>query len=104
MITRKTGSGKLHTILAYVHELIDRDVNILVASPTGFLSNVLRAEVSDHVTCDKVHTGFHITVNSSEPPSTSWSLLRFDLVIIEKVSLICESIFNIIITLTENTS
>ena len=32
LITGKPSSGKLHTILACVHELIDRDVNILIAS------------------------------------------------------------------------
>ena len=78
LITGKPDSGKFHTILACVRELIDRDVNILIASPTGFLSSVFRAKVSDHVTCDTVHAAFRIPVNSNEPPTTNWSLSHFD--------------------------
>ena len=63
LITGKTGFGKLHTILACVPELIDRNVNILIVSPTGFLSSVFRAKVSDYVMCDTVHAAFCITVN-----------------------------------------
>ena len=98
LITGKPSSGKLHTILAFVRELIKKDVNILIASPTGFLSSVFRAKVSDHMTCDTVYAGFRIPVNSSEPPTTNWSLSRFDLVIINEVSMTCESIFNIILS------
>ena len=75
LITGKPCSGKSHIILACVDESIDRDVNILISSPTGFLSSVFKSKVSDHVTCDTVHAAFRITVNSSEPPSTKWSLM-----------------------------
>ena len=73
LISGKPGSGKSHTILSTVEHLADRDFSILIASPTGYLSSVFRANVSSTVNCDTIHAAFQFPVTPSNNPKTNWS-------------------------------
>ena len=94
LLTGKPGAGKTYTILWTVNELVPMNTKILVAAPTGFLASVYRYLVDDEVTCDTVHAAFHIPVESDQSPSINWDISCYDLVIIDKVSMISEPIFN----------
>ena len=78
-----------------VNELVTTNTKILVAAPTGFLATVYRYLVDDEVTCDTVHTAFHIPVQSDQSPSINWDISRYDLFIIDEVSMISEGILTI---------
>ena len=93
LITGNPGTGKSHTILGCVSDLLKQDVNILIATPTGFLASGYRSQTQDEVTCDTVHSSFTIPVSSTESPKINWSLSRFDLIIIDELSMISETIF-----------
>ena len=82
LITGNPGMGKSHTILGCVSELLKQDVNILIATPRGFLASGYRSQTQDEVTCDTVHSSFTIPVSSTESPKINWSLSRFDLTLL----------------------
>ena len=63
LITGNPGTGKSHTILACVSELLKHEVNILIATPTGFLSSCYRPQTQHEVTCETVHSSFTIPVS-----------------------------------------
>lgn len=65
----------------------------MIATPTGFLASGYRAQTQDEVTCDTVHSSFTIPVSSTEAPKINWSLSRFDLIVIDELSMISEKIF-----------
>ena len=93
LITGNPGTGKSHTILGCVSELLKEDVNILIAMPTGFLASCYRSQTQDEVSCETVHSSFTIPVSPTESPKINWSLSRFDLIIIDELSMISETIF-----------
>ena len=98
LITGNPGSGKFHTILASVSHLVQQDVNIMIATPTGFLASGYCAQTDDEVTCDTVHSSFSIPVLPTEPRKVNWSLSRFDLIVIDELSMISETIFEHILS------
>ena len=63
------------------------------SSPAGFLASRFRAILPEEVTCETVHSAFHIPVNVNERPSTNWSLSHYDIIIIDEISMISESNF-----------
>ena len=73
-MTGKPGSGKSHTILSTVEELLKRDATILIAAPTGFLASVYWSQLPDGVVCDTVHASFHYPVDCDESPSINWDI------------------------------
>ena len=94
LITGNPGTGKSHTILGCVSELLKQDVNILIAMPRGFLASGYHSET--------VHSSFTIPLFSTESPKINWSLSRFDLIIIDKLSMISETIFqHVLISVTK---
>ena len=99
LVTGKPGTGKFHAILACVSQLLEQDINIMVATPTGFLASGYRSQTPDEVTCDTVHST--IPVSPTESSKINWSLSRFDLIIIDELSMISETIFqHILFTLS----
>ena len=100
-VTGKPGTGKSHAILACVSQLLEQDINIMVATPTGFLASGYRSQTPDEVTCDTVHSSFTIPVSPTESSKINWSLSCFDLITIDELSMISETIFqHILFTLS----
>ena len=89
----KAGSGKSETICQSVKQCIGNSQNILVAAPTGFLSTQFRAILPDEVTFETVHSAFFIPVNVTQPPSVNWAISKFDIVMIDEISMISECNF-----------
>lgn len=98
LITGKPGSGKSEVILSAVKELFENEKHISIAAPTGFLSSGFRGKTPSDVTCETVHSLFCIPVDNSIPPSLNWDLSRFDVIIIDELSMISEQNFNHILS------
>jgi hypothetical protein len=94
LVTGKAGCGKSCMILSTILELLENGISIVVACPTGFLSNAFKAQLPDEVTCETIHSAFHYPVSPEEKPTVNWLLSQFDLIIIDELSMIPESIFN----------
>lgn len=98
LITGSPGAGKSYTILSSVSDLVEQDINIMIATPTGFLSSCYRAQTKDEVSCDTVHSCFTIPISTTDHPKINWSLSRFDLIVIDELSMISETIFHHILS------
>ena len=59
LITGKPGSGKSLAVRATIKAVVPLEMNVLVASPMGFLSSVFKAQLRDNATCETVHSAFH---------------------------------------------
>ena len=93
VVAGEAGCGKLYTIKSIVMYLVQNDANILVAAPTGFLASVFKATLPEEAKCETVHASFHYPVDSDIPPAINWQLLNFDALIIDKISMIPDVIF-----------
>ena len=47
----------------------------------------------DDVTYETVHAAFHFPVDPSMSPSVNWELARFDVIVVDEISMIAENIF-----------
>jgi hypothetical protein len=61
-----------------------QNLYIFVAAPAGFLAIRFRAILPEEVTCETVHSAFHMPVNVNERPSTNWNLSHYDIIIIDE--------------------
>ena len=93
LVTGTAGCGKSYTIYSIVNRLIRDDTKILIAAPTGFLASVFRSNGPDEVDCETVHASFCFPVEDDVFPTINWQLLKYDLVIIDKISMIPDIIF-----------
>ena len=66
LVTGNPGTGKLHDILACVSQLLQEDVNIMIATPTDFLASGYHSRTQGEVTCDTVHSSFTIPISPNE--------------------------------------
>jgi DNA replication protein DnaC len=94
LVTGKPGCGKSHAIESIVHSVSSEDALILIAAPTGFLASVFRFNAPEHVVCDTVHASFHFPVETDVLPKINWELSKYDLIIIDEISMIPDIIFN----------
>ncbi len=93
IVTGDAGCGKSHTIHLIVTHLVNKEYNVLVAAPTGFLAAVFKAILPVEVQCYTVHASFHYPVDNDVSPSINWHLSDFDVIIIDEISMIPEIIF-----------
>ena len=93
LVTGKPGSGKSHTILPTVQELLKRDATIFIAAPTEFLALVYWSQLPDGVVYNTVHASFHYPVECDESCSINWDIEGHD-IIINELSMIPGHIFN----------
>lgn len=93
LVTGKAGSGKTYAICHLIKEHSNNGANILLAAPTGFLASTFRSKLPDNVTCDTVHSVFHVPVSPNELPTVNWAISQYDIVVIDEISMIPETIF-----------
>ena len=98
MLLGKPGSGESQAICHSVVKHVGKEQNILVAAPTGYLASRFRAISLDEVTCDTVHSVFHIPVNKTQQSSINWVISQYDILIIDEISMISETNFQHIVT------
>ena len=98
LLLGKPGSGKSQAICHSFVKHVAKDQNILVAAPTGYLASRFRAILPAEVTCDTVHSVFHIPVNKTQQSSINWAISQFDILIIDEISMISETNFQHIVT------
>ena len=93
LVTGTAGCGKSYTIYSIVNRLIRDDTKILIAAPTGFLASVFRSNVPDEVDCETVHASFRFPVEDDVSATINWQLSKYDLIIIDEISMIPDIIF-----------
>ena len=97
LVTGKAGTGKMHCISKAIDEALNDERQILVATPTGFLATTYANSFLDDITADTVHSAFKYPVAPDENAQINWDLTRFDLIVLDEISMIPKRIANHII-------
>ena len=74
LLTGKPGTGKTHCVKSAIHEAIEQDRDILVATPTGFLASTYSASFAEDIETDTVHAAFKYPVSPAVPAETNLDL------------------------------
>ena len=97
LVTGKAGTGKMHCISKAIDKALNDERQILVATPTGFLATTYANAFLDDITADTVHSAFKYPVAPDENAQINWDLTRFDLIVLDEISMIPKRIANHII-------
>ena len=62
LITGNPGMEKSCTVLGCVSELLEQNVNILIAMPMGFLASGYCSQTQDEVSCDTVYSSLSLSL------------------------------------------
>ena len=90
LITGKAGSGKSFVIHSVVDYCMKNDLSILFSCPTAYQARSFLNSFDDTCTihADTIHSLFKIPIDSTENMSINWSLIRYDIVIIDEVGMV----------------
>ena len=94
VVTGKPGAGKTRVILESVKRVTEAGGQVLITTPTGYLTSVLRERTSEEVVCDTVHAAFHYPVRGEQYPRVNYDLARYDLIVVDEISMISINIFH----------
>ena len=96
LITGKAGSGKSFVIHKVVEYCIKKDLSVLFSCPTAYQARSFLNSFDDTYTiyADTIHSLFKIPIDSSENMSINWSLIRYDVVIIDEVGMVSSDNIN----------
>ena len=73
--------------------MIENNALVLVKAATGFVTSVFRSDLPDEVECETVHAAFCFPVESDITRTINWNLSNYDLIIIDELSMIPDTIF-----------
>ena len=95
LVQGKPGTGKSFAVKAVIQHGIDQEYNVCCATPTGILTSTHRNQfVDDNFACDTIHSLFRYPVNENERPQINWDLGRYDLVVIDELSMVPTKVFS----------
>ena len=94
LVKGKPGTGKPHAIKVAIQQALDNGYRVACATPTSFLQNTYRAEfIENNFEADPIHSTFRYPVNSSERAQINWNVGKFDLLIVEELSMVPKKLF-----------
>ena len=90
IITGSPGTGKTHILRIVVKYCLDKELKVLFACPTAhqarnFLSTFPH---SLNITADTIHSLFHIPVDPCGKKMINWSLLKYDVLVVDEVAMV----------------
>lgn len=90
LLSGKPGTGKSLVIKKVVQYCIGEGLQVLFACPTAYQGRQILShfENDDNVNADTIHSLFKIPVHSEHPSSINWSLVKYDIVIIDEVAMV----------------
>ena len=92
LLTGKPGTGKTHCLKQAISQAIDQERDVLVATPTGFLASTYSAAFGEDVETETVHAAFKYTVSQATSPQVNWELIRYDVIVLDEVSMVSKFI------------
>ena len=94
LIKGKPGTGKSHTVKVVIEESLEEDYTVCYATPTGIVTSSYRSQfVEESFYCDTIHVMFKYPVAKEDKPMVNWELGQFNVLIIDKLSMVPEKIF-----------
>ena len=102
LVVGRAGIGKSFTLIKVIDACLSMAGNVFVATPTGFLATQFKDHFFDDVDANMIHAGFHYPVVAEERPSYNWNLSNYNLIVIDKLSMVPTKIFDhIVATVSE---
>ena len=94
LVTGEQGMGKSYVIIRSILMAPESSYKVLVATPTGFLSTDYGDKFGDSIDTDTIHAAFRYPVPSSDRPVYNWNIANYDLIVIDKLSIVPRKIFD----------
>ena len=88
VIKGAAGTGKTYVIHACVDKCISQGLSVLVAIPTGKLTTEYSGNFGGEIAAETIHFAFHFPVSRTERPTISWTLFAYDMIVIDKASMV----------------
>ena len=101
LILGKPGTGKTSNRHKCIKYCLENHLSVAIAVPTGTLACTYREKYEDSVTCDTLHGLFKFSCNEHEVSHINRNIAMFDIMFIDEVSKISESMFHHIINCIE---
>lgn len=98
LLTGKPGTGKTHCVKVAITEAIKQERDVLVATPTGFLASTYSAAFPEEIQTETVHAAFKYPVSPAHPCQTNWELMRYDVIVLDEVSMVSKVIMQHVIS------
>ena len=94
LLSGRPGTGKTAVSRKIVDYCIEKGLCVLFACPTAHQARHILSQFQDDekIKADTIHSLFKIPVNSSEGCDINWSLLKYDIIIIDEVAMVEVSI------------
>ena len=92
----KPGTGKSQVLIRAIHEALQREASVLLAAPVALLAQGYCSIFGADLECDTLHAAFRIPVQAGQSSDVNFSLNRFDMVVVDKASLVSPASFNIV--------
>ena len=92
LVTGKAGCSKSYAIYSIVNHCVTNNAKILIVAPTGFLASIFRNNLPHDINSETVNVSFRFPVEDA-PPTINWELSKYDLIIIDEISMIPDVIF-----------
>ena len=88
VIKGAAGTGKTYVTHACVDKCISQGLSVLVAIPTGKLTTEYSANFGSEIAAETIHSAFHFPVSRTERPTINWTLSAYDMIVIDKASMV----------------
>lgn len=77
-----------------IKESLEEEYTVCCATPTGILISTYRSQfVEESFYYDTIHAMFKYPVTKEDKPMVNWELGQFDILIIDELSMVPETIF-----------
>ena len=95
LIKGKPGAGKSHALKVAIKESLEDKYTVCCAMPTGILTSQYRSQFfEDNFCADTIHSLFKYPVSSLEKLQVNWDLARYDVLIVDELSMVPVKIFD----------
>ena len=99
LVVGRAGIGKSFALVKVIDACISISANAFVATPTGFLATQFKDKFLEDIDANTIHAAFQYPVLAKEQPRYNWNLSNYDLIVIDKLSMVPVKIFEHILAM-----
>lgn len=91
----KPGTGKSQVVIRAIHHALQQEYAVLLPAPVALLAQGYKAIFGQDLEAETLHAAFHIPVDPQQTGDVNFELNRFDMVVVDKTSLVSLQTFGI---------
>lgn len=96
VLLEKPGTGKSQVVIRGIYHAIQQEYKVLLAAPVALLAQGYRSIFGPDLDTDTIHAAFRIPVDQQQAADVNYALNRFDMVVIDKASLVSPTNFSLV--------